>query len=120
MLHAIYHIGFMIQSSPRTKILLDLSQELSIPLVATNDTYYISKDDAPACDVIRCIGSGHNINDPNRHTVQSSEYYMKSSDEMHALFKELPEALSNTLKIAEECNVNIPMGELFLPNFPIQ
>ena len=101
------------------KILLDLSQELSIPLVATNDTYYISKDDAPACDVIRCIGSGHNINDPNRHTVQSNEYYMKSSDEMHALFKELPEALSNTLKIAEECDVNIPMGELFLPNFPI-
>ena len=100
-------------------MLADLSKELSIPLVATNNTYYTLKEDSDSCDVIRCIGTGHNINDPNRIQAQSTEYYIKSSEETHKLFKDYPEALENTVKIAESCNIDIPMGELFLPKFPI-
>ena len=100
-------------------MLADLSQELSIPLVATNNTFYTLKEDSDSCDIIRCIGTGHNINDPNRIQAQSNEYYIKSSEEMHELFQDYPKALENTVKIAELCNIDIPMGELFLPNFPI-
>ena len=97
----------------------NLSQELSIPLVATNSTYYSLKEDSEACDVIKCIKTGHNISDPKRQKMFSNEYYLKSSQEMKSLFLEFPEAIDNTVKIAEQCNIEIPMGELFLPNFPI-
>ncbi len=101
-------------------ILNRLSKELSIPLVATNDTYYTFEEDAESCDIIRCIGSGHNINDPNRPATLSNEYYIKSPDQMYDLFAEdYPEALENSIKIASECNVDIKMGELFLPPFEI-
>ena len=101
------------------KILNLLSNELSIPLVATNDTYYTFEKDAESCDIIRCIGSGHTINDPNRPIPLSNEYYIKSADQMCDLFKDFPSAIENSIKIASECNVDIKMGELFLPPFSI-
>ena len=99
--------------------LISLSQELSVPLVATNETYYTLKEDAISFDVIRCIGTGHNINDPNRIIQASDEYYIKSSDAMCELFKEYPSAIDNTLKISEQCNVDIPLGTYHLPEYPI-
>ena len=101
------------------KILNKLSQDLSINLVATNQTYYNKKVDASSCEVIKCIGTGHNLNDPNRVKAKSDEYYIKSTDEMTALFKDYPKAILNTVKISNQCNVDIPMGKLFLPSFPI-
>jgi len=101
------------------KILNRLSNELSIPLVATNDTYYTLEENSESCDIIRCIGSGHTINDPNRPITLSNEYYIKSIDQMCDLFKDYPEAIENSIKIASECNVDIKMDELFLPPFSI-
>ena len=101
------------------KVLSQLSNDLSIPMVATNNTYYTNKEDAESCDIIRCIGSGHNIQDPNRPISESNEYYIKSEDKMRILFKDYSEAIENSYKIAEKCNVEINMDELFLPPFDI-
>ena len=101
------------------KILDQLSKTLNISLVATNDTYYTFKEDFDSCDIIRCIGTGHSIHDPNRIIQKSTEFYIKSADEMRDIFKDYPEAILNSVKIANSCNVDIPMGELFLPEFPI-
>ena len=101
------------------EILAQLSDALAIDLVATNDTYYTLLDDAESCDIIRCIGSGHTINDPNRPRVASNEYYIKSSEQMSKLFESYPKAIENSIKVASQCNVEISMGELFLPPFSI-
>ena len=101
------------------KILNRLANDLSISLVATNDTYYTFEEDAESCDIMRCIGSGHSINDPNRPTTVSNEYYIKSANQMCDLFKDYPSAIENSVKIASKCNVDIKMGELYLPPFPI-
>ena len=101
------------------KILNRLSNDLSISLVATNDTYYTFQDDAESCDIIRCIGSGHTINDPKRPISNANEYYLKSAEQMCDLFQDYPEAIENSIKIANACNVDINMGELFLPPFSI-
>ena len=101
------------------KILNRLSNDLSISLVATNDTYYTFQDDAESCDIIRCIGSGHTINDPKRPISNANEYYIKSAEQMCDLFQDYPEAIENSIKIANACNVDINMGELFLPPFSI-
>ena len=101
------------------QVLNQISSVHSIPLVATNDTYYTFKEDAIDYEIIRCIGMGLHINNPNKPKPLPPEYYIKSQDEMYNLFKNYPEALDNTLNIAKQCNVEIPMGKLFLPNFPI-
>jgi len=101
------------------QILGQISKKHSIPLVATNDTRYTFKEDAIDYEVTRCIGMGLHLNSPNKPGSLPPEYYLKSSDEMYKLFKDYPDALTNTLKISEQCNVEIPMGKLFLPNFPI-
>ena len=101
------------------KILDQISQKHSIPLVATNDSRYTFKEDAIDYEVMRCIGLGVHLNSPEKPKALPPEYYIKSSDEMHQLFQDFPEALTNTIQIAEQCNVDIPMGKLFLPNFPI-
>ena len=101
------------------KVLNQISKKHSIPLVATNDTRYTFKEDAIDYEVTRCIGMGIHLNSPNKPKSLPPEYYIKSSDEMQQLFLDYPEALTNTIKISEECNVDIPMGKLFLPNFPI-
>ena len=96
-----------------------ISKELSIPLVATNDTYYTHKEDAESCDIIRNIGLGYNIHDPKRSLSISNEFYIKSSQNMIDLFIDHPEAIQNTKVIADQCNVEIKMDELYLPPFPI-
>ena len=101
------------------KILHQLSKELDISLVATNNTRYTFKEDALDYEVIHCIGMGVHLNSPNKPPSLSPEYYIKSSDEMSQLFKDYPAALENSVKIAEQCNVEIPMGQLFLPKFDI-
>lgn len=100
--------------------LIDLSRKMGIPLVATNDVHYIHPDDAEAQDTLLAIQTQTKVNDPNRLTmINSPDFYLRSPEEMNRLFVQTPDALKNTLKIAEKCNVEIPLGKWILPRYPI-
>lgn len=99
--------------------LIKLSRELDIDLVATNDVHYTYKEDSKLHDVLLCIQTGKTINEENRMKFPSSEFYLKSYQEMADLFPEQLEALDNTQKIAERCNVKLDFDTLHLPEFNI-
>ena len=101
------------------KILKKLSKELNIPLIATNDCHYCLEDHSDAHDILFCLGTGKDRNDTNRLRYEPRQFYIKSVDEMYKLFKDVPEALENTVKIAEQCQVDIPLGNYHLPEYPI-
>jgi DNA polymerase-3 subunit alpha len=92
-----------------------------VPLVATNDTYYLTKEDSQAHEILLAIGEGKTINDGTRTTLGSPNFYVRSAEEMWNVFgKELPESLQNTLRIAEMCNLEFPKeSTLSLPQYPI-
>ena len=96
-----------------------LSQDLNLPLVCTNDAHYAKKDHWEAHDIHICLGTGKERSDPNRLRYATPEFYFKSQDEMYKLFKEFPQAIENTRKIADSIDLTIPIGESHLPNFPI-
>lgn len=99
--------------------LIALAAELGIGLVATNDLHYVRQEDAESHDVLLCIQMGKTVDEENRMRFPSNEFYLKSAAEMAALFPANPEALSNTLRIAERCNVSFEFGVLHLPQFPV-
>ncbi|MDR1467317.1 MAG: DNA polymerase III subunit alpha [Oscillospiraceae bacterium] len=101
------------------KAILEISKKLNIPLVATNDCHYILKSDSKAHKILLCIQTGTTIADKNRFEFQSDEFYMKSSKEMKELFNYAPEAIENTLKISEQCNLEIEFGNTQLPHFEV-
>jgi DNA polymerase-3 subunit alpha len=102
------------------KELVKLSREMGIPLVATNDIHYLSKEDAEAQDALLAIQTQKKISDKDRLTMaQWPDFYLKSAEEMAAAFREYPDALENTVKIAEKCNVEIQTGKMIFPVFPI-
>ncbi len=103
------------------KKIINLSKQTGIPLVATNDTHYISIEDAKAHEVLMCIGETKTVFDSTRTVFEAQNYHLSSAEDMWNLFgRELPEALTNTLKIAEMCQVEIPLEDnLELPDFPI-
>src|SRR5437660_7471571 len=93
------------------KPLVELSKRTGIPLVATNDAHYLMPDDARAHDVLLCIGSGKTVNDQNRLRYGTPNFYVRSPEEMWAIFgHELPDALQRTVEIAERCELNLPHG----------
>jgi DNA polymerase-3 subunit alpha len=99
---------------------IKLSREMGIPLVATNDAHYLSKDDAIAQDVLVCIATGKVISDTKRlRFVDAPDFYLKTPSEMHKVFNDIPEALKNTLKIADKCNLEIEIGKWYFPKFPL-
>ena len=100
-------------------LLARLSSETGIPLVATNDVHYISKEDAEMQKVMLCIQTGSTVDDPSME-FPTDEFYMKSGDEMLALFKNMPEAVSITSEIADRCNVEIEFGLASLPEYPME
>ncbi len=100
-------------------VLKKLSKDLGLPLIATNDCHYAQEDHWEAHDVLFCLGTGKDRDDPNRLRYEPRQFYIKSTDEMYELFKDCPEALENTLAIAEQCDVEIPMGDYHLPRFQI-
>jgi len=100
-------------------ILKKLSKELNIPLVATNDCHYCLESDSDAHDVLFCLGTGRDRADANRPKYEPGKFYLKSADEMYQLFKDCPESLENTVKIASQCNVDIPLNNMYLPDYPI-
>jgi len=96
-----------------------LSKELNLPLVATNDAHYAKHDHWEAHDIHICLGTGKERNDVNRLRYATPEFYFKSQDEMHKLFKSVPQAIENTRLIADSIDLSIPTGEYHLPNFPL-
>ena len=102
------------------KPLVELSKRTGVPLIATNDAHYLTPADARAHDVLLCIGSGKTVNDPNRLRYGSPNFYVRSQAEMWAIFgEELPQALTRTVEIAEMCDLTLPSGVNYLPNYPI-
>ena len=105
------------QQKEVTPNLLRLAQKLKLPLVATNDVHFRHKEDVESHDVLLCIQTNKKVTDQDRIRFGSSEFYFKSTEEMGELFKEVPEALENTGKIAAKCNFDFPCSGYFLPNF---
>jgi len=101
------------------KKLAELSQKTGIPLVCTNDIHYLRKDDSEAQDILMLINTGADINDPERLSMTQDDFSMKSPEQMAEEFKDYPEALENTKKIADACNVEIELGKTKLPVFPL-
>ena len=102
-----------------SKTLIQIAEQVGVKVIATNDFHYLTREDAPVQDVIMCIGTGSKIDDPNRIRMEGSEFYMKTEDEMRALFPYCPEACDNTLEIAEKCNVELDWDSIILPNYPL-
>jgi len=100
-------------------ILIKLSDELNIPLVATNDNHYSVREHSDAHDILFCCGMGKFKSDQDRHRYEHEQFYIKTADEMYNLFKDTPKAIENTVKIGEMCDVDITIGEIHLPTFPI-
>ncbi|MBP5600698.1 MAG: DNA polymerase III subunit alpha, partial [Lachnospiraceae bacterium] len=99
--------------------LLTISQELNIPLVATNDVHYTYAEDAEPHDLLLCLQTGKTVHDENRLRYEGGQFYVKSEQEMRALFPYALEALENTQKIADRCNVEIEFGKTKLPHFEV-
>ena len=99
--------------------LMQLHADTGIPVVATNDAHYVRKDEARLQDVLVCIHTNTNVNDPKRLKMDEDSYYLRSSEEMAALYPELPEAIRNTLVIADRCDLTLDFNQLRLPRFPV-
>ena len=97
--------------------LLKMSNELDIPLVATNDVHYLKREDSEAQSVLMCIQTGNVITDGRPIGFETDEFYYKSTEEMRELFSQYPDAVANTVKIAEKCNFDFDFGHIFLPSY---
>jgi DNA polymerase-3 subunit alpha len=96
-----------------------IARRTGIPLVATNDCHYLKHEDSAAHDVLLCIQTGKNVDDANRMRYETDQVYFKSADEMKTVFADHPEAVRNTLAIAERCNLQLDFGKPLLPAFPL-
>lgn len=114
------HIDVKEQDSLNEK-LINVSKKLGLPLVATNDNHYVYKEDAEAQEIELCIQTQTTIDTKNRKLsmISSPDFYIKSQEEMKGLFIQIPEAINNTVKISEMCNVEISLGKWIMPNFDV-
>jgi DNA polymerase-3 subunit alpha len=99
--------------------LMEIGKELTIPVVATNDCHYLRQEEARVHDILLCIQTGKTVNSPDRMRFETDEFYFKSPEEMKEAFKEVPEAIKNTIEIAERCNLELRLDEHHLPDFPV-
>ena len=99
--------------------LIQIARETGIPLVCTNDSHYIDKEDSEMHRILLCIQTNHTILDEDRMEFATDEFYYKSEEEMRALFPDIPKAFDNTVKIAERCNVEFEFGKTKLPHFDV-
>ena len=96
-----------------------LSQKLNIPIVATNDAHYLKKEDYYNHEVLLCVQTGKRMTDSDRMSFSTNDFYIKSPEEMEEYFANVPQALENTVKIAEKCNVEFEFGNTILPNYDV-
>jgi len=99
--------------------LIRLAREMDLPLVATNDSHYLTKGEAAAHDVLLCIGTGKTVQDQNRMRFMTDEFYVKSAEEMRALFADVPDACDNTLAIVNRIDMRIPEKQFNIPVYPV-
>ena len=99
--------------------LVQLARKLDIPLVATNDAHYLKREDAYNHEVLLCIQTGKRMSDEDRMKFDTDELYVKSPEEMAEYFKAFPDAIENTVKIAEQCNIEFEFGHTILPNYDV-
>ena len=107
------------EQRPVNQGVMRISRETGIPLVVTNDAHYLRREDAKVQDVLMCVQMGKTVDDPNRMKFQTDEFYLKSEDEMRALFPNCDEAFENTEKIAQRCNLDFVFNQYHLPSFPV-
>lgn len=100
--------------------MVKISNLLDLPLAATNDVHYIKREDSILQDVLTCIQTGKKLSDPDRMKFHGQEFYLKTADEMKALFAEFPDAVENTCKIAQRCNAEPDFGTMHLPKIEIE
>ena len=99
--------------------LLRLAPEAGLPLVVTNDLHYVRQDQSEAHDVLLCVGTGNNLDTPNRMRFETQEFYVKSAAQMAALFPDQLDAIRNSRRIAEMTDLSLPLGQLRIPHFPV-
>ena len=100
-------------------VLAELAADCGAPLVATNDVHYLNREDATVHDVLLCIQTGKTVDETNRLKFATPEFYLKTQTEMASLFHNYPEALSNTVEIAQRCNVQLELGKIHMPEYQI-
>jgi DNA polymerase-3 subunit alpha len=109
----------LIEQERVNAILMEIAREEDLPLVATNDCHYLHAEDYRAHDILLCISTGKTLDDPNRMRHESHDFYLRSSEEMERLFSDCPEAVENTRRIADSCNVEIEIGKPMLPQYQV-
>jgi DNA polymerase-3 subunit alpha len=118
-----FYIEIMRHGIPEQDIVNDgliaLARDMSLPLVATNDSHYLGRGDAQAHDVLLCIGTGKTVQDTSRMKFMTDEFYVKSAQEMRELFHDVPEACDNTLAIAKRIDIKIPEKQFNIPHYPV-
>ena len=107
------------EQRPVNQGILRLARETGLPLVVTNDAHYLRKEDAKMQDVLLCIQTGKTVDDPDRMKFSTDEFYLKSEEELKALFPGCEEAFENTARIADRCNLEFVFNEYHLPSFPV-
>ena len=112
------HLGIPEQARAN-QMVFDLSKKTGIPVIATNDSHYVNKDDAEAQDILMLINTGADINDKERLSMIGDDFSIRSTEEMAEAFKDHPEVISNTQKIVEACNLELKLGEFKLPSFDV-
>ncbi len=115
-----YYIEIQRHPIPKLELanqsLIPLARELDIPLVATNDVHYINKEDAPYHDMLLCIGTQSLVSDEKRMRMDGPYFYFKSEEEMAEMYKDIPDAISNTQVIADQCNLELEFGRSIIPD----
>ena len=101
------------------RAMLKIHEETGLPLVCTNDAHYLEKSDAAAHDVLLCIQTGKTVDDENRMRYEPQNFYLRSTEEMEELFSDYPDAVENTAKIADRCNVEFVFGKYHLPEYKV-
>ncbi len=109
--------NFLPEQAKANAGLISIGKELDLPLVATNDCHYLSREDSFAHEILLCIQTGKTMDDPNRMRFPNDEFYVKSPQEMIQLFPDQPEAISNTIQIAERCNLTLDFKTYHFPQY---
>ncbi len=107
------------QEKKAAKGLLDISKELNIPLVATNDVHYLKKEDHEAHEILLCMQTQKKLSDTDRMRLTTNEFELKSYEEMNSLFSKVPEAIENTIKIMDKCNLTLESRKRQIPKYPL-